>query len=282
MHHHLSKLSPILNLIFGGCNALYLMSNLPGIVHVRRLYHKTRFFHGGGDYVRFWGAFETAEAARKHLADECPSNYAEADLTEVNRESFLQVHLFDYPIIFWLNKIQGEYKSLIDFGGHIGVKYYAYEKFLPHLQGINWTVVEVPFAVERGRKEASERGASNLTFSDSLDNKQCDVLFISGAMQYASKSIGELLDSMHSFPRLIILNKLPVHLGADLYTLENFGNAKIHYRIFNKDNFDELLHRRGFRKIDTWTIPSREITIPFAEEQVKKMEMQGQVWERIL
>jgi|WetSurMetagenome_2_1015567.scaffolds.fasta_scaffold32673_3 putative methyltransferase (TIGR04325 family) len=274
-----SRVLQIFDLILGGLKALFTTSRVPGIIHFRRFYYKTRFFYGSGGYVRFWEAFDTAEAAKKSLGPDCPSSYEDADLTEINRESFMQTHLFDYPVMYWLQKLHGQYDSLIDFGGHIGVKFYAYQNFLPFLKKTDWMVVEVPFAVEWGRREAAERGAANLTFSDCLNGKECDLLFISGAIQYASQPIGELLDSMGSFPRFILLNKAPLHLGPDLYTLENFGSAKIVYRIFNRHNFDEQMHSRGFRKIDTWTIPSRHFTIPCAEEQVKQMEMQGQVWE---
>lgn len=261
-------------------NTFKLISNLPGVYSVLRFHYKFRFFNGGGRYIRFFGAFDSAEAAKKYLDNKCPSEYAETDLTDINIKSFSQVHLFDYPVIYWLQRYQSKFKSLIDFGGHIGVKYYAYKDLLPNINDVLWTVIEVPFAVERGRKIAFERGANNLTFANSLEGEECDVLFISGAIQYSQKSIDELLDSMNSLPRYIIINKLPVHSGSDLFTLENFGDAKIIYHIFNKNEFDHLLQIRGFNKIDVWVIPSREISIPFLEERLINFEMQGQVWER--
>ncbi len=194
----------------------------------------------------------------------------------------MQIHLFDYPVILNLLMVRNQIKSLIDFGGHIGVKYYAYKRLLPNINELIWKVVDVPFCVERGRKEASQRGATNLSFSsDILEAGECDLLLISGALQYVTPSIGELLDSMVCFPRLIIINKLPVHFGPDYYTIENFGKAKIPYRIFNKNQFDSQLILRDYNKIDTWTIPSREISIPFYREEVGQICDGGTSLEKI-
>lgn len=217
---------------------------------------------------------------KKCIGPNRPCSYEEIDLTEVNISSFMQIHLFDYPVILNLLMVRDRVKSLIDFGGHIGVKYYAYKRLIPNIDDLIWKVVDVPFCVERGRMEASRRGATNLSFSSSmLEAGESDVLLISGALQYVMTSIGDLLDSMASFPRLIIINKLPVHFGPDCFTIENFGKAKIPYRIFNKTGFDQNLLSKDFIKIDAWTIPSREISIPFYENRLDKFVMEGQVWE---
>jgi putative methyltransferase (TIGR04325 family) len=257
------------------------------ILNVPILYRICRFCYGWVFFNmsrgRFYGVFDSLEEAKKRIGHDHPSSYGDIDLTEINMDSFMEIHKFDYPVILNLLKVRNQFKSLIDFGGHIGVKYYAYKQLVPNMHELIWKVVDVPFCVERGRKEALRRGAANLLFSSNvLEAGECDILLISGALQYVTESIGEILDSMVRFPSLIIINKLPVHLGPEIYTIENFGKAKIPYRFFNKKGFNEKLLSKNFIKIDTWTIPSRNISIPFYETRLDKFAMEGEVWENTL
>ena len=255
-----------------------LIINIPLLHQLCRFCYRKLFFNKSRG--RFYGVFNSLEEAKKCIGSERPSSYGDIDLTEVNMDIFMEIHLFDYPVILNLLMMRSHIKSLIDFGGHIGVKYYAYKRLLPNIDELNWKVVDVPFCVERGRKEALRRGAFNLSFSSNMSEAgDCDVLLISGSLQYVTESIGGILDSMVHFPRLIIINKLPVHLGPESYTIENFGKAKIPYRIFNKKEFDEDLLSKNFIRIDTWTIPSRSISIPLYEARLDNFAMEGQVWE---
>ena len=243
----------------------------------RFLYGKVFFI---GNRGRFYGFFHSYDEARKHIGLESPSSYEDTDLTEVNLHSFMQTHLFDYPVMLNLLKLGNQIKSVIDFGGHIGVKYYAYESHVTDIHKLHWKVVDVPFCVNRGRKEAAQRGVTNLSFSSDISEAgECDLLLISGALQYVTLSIGELLDSMTRLPRFIIMNKLPVHFGPDCYTIENFGKTKIPYRLFNKNEFNSQLHLRGYINEDAWTIPSREISIPFHEKMLDQFTMEGHFWK---
>jgi putative methyltransferase (TIGR04325 family) len=256
-----------------------LILNTPILCQLGQFCYGKLFFYGARG--RFYGIFNSLEEAKELISSGCPSSYADTDLTDVNIDSFSQIHLFDYPVMLRLLMAINQAKHLIDFGGHIGVKYYAYKRLLPDIQDLIWKVVDVPFCVERGRREALQRGATNLSFSSDISEAgDCDLLLISGTLQYVTPSIGDLLDSMACLPRFIIINKLPLHFGSDCYTIENFGNAKIPYRIFNKDKFDLQLLNRAYNKVDTWTIPSREISIPFHEKKLDKFVMEGQVWEK--
>ncbi len=255
-----------------------LINNISILHHIGRFCYGRLFFNR--DRGRFCGLFHSFHEAKKCIGPEHPSGYEEADLTEVNLHSFMQTHLFDYPVMLHLLKLKNQIKSVIDFGGHIGVKYYAYKPNITDIHELHWKVVDVPFCVDRGRKEAAQRGVTNLSFSsDFSEAGECDLLLISGALQYVTPSIGELLDSMVRPPRFIIINKLPVHFGPDCYTIENFGKTKIPYRIFNKDEFNSQLHLRGYINEDAWTIPSREISIPFHEKKLDRFAMEGHFWK---
>ena len=257
-----------------------LILNVPILYHIGRFCYGKLFFKGRRG--RFHGLFASLSEAQKCIGPERPSSYGDIDLTEVNINSFMQTHSFDYPVMLHLLKVRDQIDSVIDFGGHIGVKYYAYKQHLPGMHELDWKVVDVPFCVDRGREEARITGTTNLSFSSHISEAgDCDLLLTSGALQYVAISIGELLGSMTHLPRFVIINKLPVHAGPDQYTIENFGKAKIPYKIFNRNEFESQLLQRKYSKVDTWLIPSREISIPFYEKKLDQFAMVGQVWKLI-
>jgi putative methyltransferase (TIGR04325 family) len=258
---------------------LKFISQVPLLRVIGKLTYKRIFLRSGRG--RFYGVFNTVEEAKSFMADSKPTSYADVDLTETNIESFMSMHLFDYPVMAHLMMGLSEIKHLIDFGGHIGVKYYVYQRYIPSLKEVNWKVIDVPFCVERGLREASRRNVKNLSFcTDLSEATNCDALLVSGSIQYVGKPLGDLLDSMKNLPQTIIFNKLPLHGGPDFYTIENFGKAKVIYHIFNKDNFEAQLRSRHYSKADEWVIESRDIFIPFFNNQLIKFSMEGQVWKR--
>ena len=50
-----------------------------------------------------------------------------------------QVNPRDYPLLFWFSELFREgATSVFDFGGHIGVKYYAFQRYLPYPDNLRW------------------------------------------------------------------------------------------------------------------------------------------------
>ncbi len=80
----------------------------------------------------FWGRFRSAEEARAAPPPSLPSTYADPTLTHLNEEVFEEIHPFDWPVMFFLRKFIDEFgaDSLIDFGGHAGVKFTAFRQLL--------------------------------------------------------------------------------------------------------------------------------------------------------
>ena len=281
----LSKLIPIIrkSQLFNKIRndeLLKVVRNLPFIYHSLRFCYKKAFDLGVGG--RFYGVFKSHHQALDHLGPNIPRSYEDIDLSDIHVQSFQEMHLFDYPIIFWLMKLNGNFQSLIDLGGHIGVKYYAYSSQMPSLKKIKWNVIDVPHMLKRGRIIASERQAENLKFSEDISLvEHAEILFISGTLQYLDTTIGEILAKIDKLPAYVLLNKVPLHNGPNLWTIENFGRAKIPYGISNRDEFKEIMRNRNYRLTDSWSIKSRSISIPFYENKLDGFAMTGQVWELV-
>ena len=85
-------------------------------------------------------------------------------------------------MIYWLNRLIecGDINSIVDFGGHTGVEFRAYRKYLHLPQDLTWQVVDAPSAVAHGQELVQCNDLASLTFSADLSTlSQPDILLCS-------------------------------------------------------------------------------------------------------
>ena len=172
----------------------------------------------------------------------------------------------DYPMLFWLNKcLVAGHTRVADLGGHIGVSYYSYAKYLDFPEALRWQVHDVPAVVQRGRQVAQERHCNgSLEFVDSF--KECDgaeVLIASGSLQYLPESLPDLLAGLLSPPMHLLLNLVPLHASRSYVTLQSIGTAFCPYRIGSINAFVNQLELVGYTRVDQWENPEKSCVIPF-------------------
>lgn len=74
-----------------------------------------------------------------------------------------QVLPSDHPVIHWLARsFDAGASGVLDLGGHVGIKYYAFERVVGYPPDLLWTVCDVPAVVARGRDPAQQRAAAHL------------------------------------------------------------------------------------------------------------------------
>lgn len=260
--------------------AVDVIRELPGIYHLRRARYKRIFFSGKSRSWALWGAYRSMDEARAQIGDPAKATYDNKQIVDVNLDWFSRVSLFDYPVIYWLARLLNERKlrSLVDFGGHIGVKYYAYRDHLSIPEDFLWQVVDVPAMIERGKQKADSQGLQALKFFDDISAAQpCELLFCSGSLQYAPNTIDEVVSKMTSRPKYIVINKLGVLPDRELVSLENFESSWIPYRIHSLQKFNQSLVNIDYKLVDSWAIEERTYDVPFIEE-AKNIKSVGQVW----
>ncbi len=180
---------------------------------------------------------------------------------------------YDYPVLFWLSKLLREdgasaARGVFDYGGHVGVKHYAYS---PHLEGVpEWTVCDVPAAAKRGAEIAQKRGARGLLFTD--DFTQADgkgILLCLGALQYIEPTLAQQLNRIPkaSQPKHVIINTTAFTEEPAFYTLNSFGTAFASYKIQNVGVFVAEMREAGYRLLDQWENPGRSCSVPFQTER---------------
>ncbi|HVR64415.1 MAG TPA: TIGR04325 family methyltransferase [Polyangia bacterium] len=241
-----------------------VVKDLPPLSTVRRFWHESRFCaeNAHGAFRGVYRSFAEARAAapRGHNV-----GFDHHVFAGVYPDRLRRIFAYDYPVLFWLKPLLAGGPKIFDIGGHVGLHYYAFPPYLPDLPGISWTVCDVPSVAQAGRRLAADRGdAANMSFTSELrDVAGHDVVLASGSLQYIeSPSLAELLGSLASRPRHLLLNKLPLHDRPTFVTLQNAKVTFTPCRMLNRAEFLGSLAALGYRVIDTWEVPERDHYIP--------------------
>jgi putative methyltransferase (TIGR04325 family) len=171
--------------------------------------------------------------------------------------------------MFWVQKSLNEgMNRFVDVGGSIGIKYYAFEKFIQYPEEFLWRVIDVPAAAQKGLEFAQTRDVrSALEFSDQItDADGIDVFFVSGALQYLPKTLAEILSGLQTPPKRIIINTTPIHTRNSYFTLNSIGTAYCAYRVQAHDEFVESIKACGYRMRHEWQNTGKSLDLPLNPE----------------
>ncbi len=243
------------------------VADLPGIRGWRRRRHEQRFRERLGH--AFSGVYPTFAAAAAAVPEGLPGDYDNEAAAGMYVDR-LQVDDHDRPALFWLlEALAAGARRICDLGGSTGIKYYAFTPLLtPFLapgSAVNWHVIEVPAAAELGARIAAQRGVGQqLTFgSEVAAASGCDVLFVSGALQYLPQSLGQILGALADKPRRVLINTTPIHASRSYFTLNNIGTACCPYRVTARDEFVEEVRSQGYLLRDHWQNLGKRLDLPF-------------------
>jgi putative methyltransferase (TIGR04325 family) len=242
------------------------VKNLPGLrtVAMRRY---ERYFAQERNANLFRGVFRTFAEAAASAPPSKGLGYDQPEPAAMYRDDLGALWPADYAALYWLSRSLPEIESVFDYGGHVGVKYYAFRRYLELGERVDWTVCDVPAVAASGRKLAQEKGAHKLHFtSDFPEVSGKSVLFCSGSLQYIEPSLPELLLKVSQLPRHVLLNSTPMSSAATYYTLNNIGTAFCPYKIQNQDELVAGMKSRGYELIDSWKTPGKSCLIPLHPE----------------
>lgn len=230
----------------------------------RRRYE--REFAQNRDGNLFRGVFATFEEAAASAPGTRPLGYDNPASAAMYLDRTRRVHSTDYPVMFWLARLFGEGRArLYELGGHIGVSYYAYRRYLPYPAALRWTVHDVPAVVAQGRRLAAERDAARqLAFSERFEEASgSDVFLAQGSVQYLPDLLAQRLAALPARPAHVILNLTPLHERESYFTLQSIGTAFCPYRVTSIGEFLRGFERLGYALADQWENPEKRCEIPF-------------------
>jgi putative methyltransferase (TIGR04325 family) len=224
---------------------------------------------------RFRGVYASFAEAEASIPPGERVGYDHVELAGLYRHRMEKACQSDYAVLFWMRQIlQAKPDSFVfDFGGHVGVSYHGWYRYLDYKPGLRWLVEDVPAIVKVGAELAAEMAADKqhgrpspgLEFtSDVLDAKGCDVFFAAGSLQYVDEDVAAMLVRIGGrLPPHLILNKMPVYDGESFVTVQSTGRAFHAYRIYNRAELVGSIERLGYKLVDDWANREQHCEIPF-------------------
>jgi putative methyltransferase (TIGR04325 family) len=241
------------------------IKNFYPIKAIRKLKYDSHF-KNIRDMNLFRGVFSTFEEAQNALPKSSNKGYDNKDSASMYKNYCNSINPSDYPNLLWLSKILQERSSIFDLGGHIGVKYYSYQKYINFPKDYNWTVYDVPAVVEEGKKWAKENNSTNLSFSnDIMGFDGAETLLLSGSLQYMDFDIAKELGNVSKKPKNIIISTALTHLDT-FYSINNIGTSYCVYVLRNEDKLIKDIEDAGYELVDKWRNEGKKCTIPFFPE----------------
>lgn len=232
--------------------------------HYRHRFATRRISHNA-----YYGVYPDHASAVAAAPTSLPVGYDHAETALQYAAWTSRVFAFDYPAMLWLHRlfVEGN-QSVFDFGGSIGIKYYAYRPYVHYPDALRWRVCDVPAVVAAGTEWASAHDThAQLSLTDQcLDADGHDVLFASGSIQYLDYPLHELISALPQPPRHILITMLPLHRDRSFFTVQNMGTLYCAYRITAEAEFISQLSQLGYRVRDRWDQPDRQCVIPFHPE----------------
>jgi putative methyltransferase (TIGR04325 family) len=216
------------------------------------------------------GVFETSEEAVQSFPTE-KTGYDNWESASMYDELSRRVESYDYPVLFWIKRIFEEERGqrncrVFDYGGHVGIKYYAFGKLIQNMPA--WCVCDVPAVVRRGRALAEARKAQ-LVFTDRFSEVAgSGILLCLGSLQYVPRTLPDLLSGLHlSKPRHVILNTTAVTDERTFFTLNSMGTSFCPYRVQNAKELVSGMSGAGYTLETSWENPGRQSTVPFQSDR---------------
>jgi putative methyltransferase (TIGR04325 family) len=226
--------------------------------------YRRYFLRASGTKRLFCGIFPDFDAALRAIPKSRLCGYDNEASADRMMGEWLGVYPNDYPVLFWLERLLPVTQNVFDWGGNVGIKYFAFRRYLDYPVRLVWCVSDLPAIVERGRLVAGREKAPALQFTSTLEAlAQADVLLASGVVQFVDDPFQRLRSVPH-LPDHLIFNKVPVYDMPSQVTLHNMGTALCPYHLFNRAAFVQSIEALGYRLSDHWTSPDVACAIPFA------------------
>lgn len=234
---------------------------------VRQLRYRRWFASVAAGAVPFHGRYRSFAEALADAPPTRPAGYDVPGAPDAHVDDMARVALSDYPVLHWLGTLLGAGTRVLDFGGHVGTKYRAFRPYLRYAQDLVWQVCDLPTVAAAGAARAAREGDPHLRFTTALaDGDGADVLLASGVLQYVETPIWELLATLRTPPRHVLLNRLPCREGEAVVTLQNINVAVVPYQVYDERMLRAEMAALGYVLVDRWAVSDRHCAIPFHPE----------------
>jgi putative methyltransferase (TIGR04325 family) len=244
-------------------------AELPGLRLLAKPAYRLLFARGRLPTNSYYGLYASFAEALADAPKSLPTGFDLPRAASLYRERLESILMSDYAVIFWLSRLlMAGQRKLFDLGGHIGISYYGFQRYLTYPNDLQWQVYDVPEVVSAGRTWASQHDpAGRLSFTQSRgDADGCDMVLASGVLQYLSFTLSEMLLALNKPPRHLLINVTPLHPKRSFFTLQRIGFSVCPYRVAAIAEFVAGVEALGYRLVDRWESFERYMRIPFESD----------------
>jgi putative methyltransferase (TIGR04325 family) len=244
-----------------------LIKKFPPVLFFRKKRFEKHFAtHVNVNYFR--GVYHSFKEASLSSPSTKPLGYNNKKAASMYKERLESVYPADYPVMFWLEKHRKEIKRVFDFGGHVGVHFYSYSKYVNVPMSAEWTVCDVESVVQEGKLLAEERHTTNLNFvTDINECESYDLFMANGSLQYLEWELHEKLGQLKNKPKFVIINTTPIHQNQKTITLQSIGTSFCPYYIRSEEEFFCGMKSIGYELVDVWKNDEKKCQIAFEEQR---------------
>jgi putative methyltransferase (TIGR04325 family) len=212
------------------------------------------------------GVFSTYEEAIAAVSPGLLAGYNNQEIVDECVDHFSTILPSDAPVLQWLERLLPSVTTILDAGGHVGVKYRAFREHLRlDDRQVNWIVYDTPAMVRAGRQRATREGLERLSFIEKpKDAPLIDLMLCSGLLQFLDIPFPELMRQLPARPRHLLLNKVATRDGRTVVTLVRIAGAEVPYQIRDRAEFLRSLDSLGYEIVDEWVLP--EFTRPITAD----------------
>ncbi|MDE1177887.1 MAG: methyltransferase, TIGR04325 family [Edaphobacter sp.] len=207
--------------------------------------------------------FRTLGEAESSLAGLGGSGHESKEYANLHLQLNESARPSDYAALYYMEKVLPAVRSVFDLGGNVGNLFYCYSKYLKGLEGVTWTVMDLPENVRRGRELAKERDASQLTFSESWqDASGVDLLIACGCLHYFEKPFAQMILELKQKPPYVLINRTAMSDGEPVATVQDNGFSHTACMLHNREQVIAGLKEIGYVLEDQWRAPELSLEIP--------------------
>jgi putative methyltransferase (TIGR04325 family) len=223
---------------------------------------KWREFNTASGRNAYWGVYSTFAEAVAAAPQTKEIGYDHEAPAQMYRSLMDHVDPSGYAVLHWLERALPKGGRVFDFGGHVGVKYYAFRSIGALPSPVRWTVYDVPAVVRSGRELAKNRRETELTFTERFEDASgADVFLGLGALQYVETSLPEWMQKLAEPPKTVIVSSMPMVEGERYVTLQNIGTAFCPYLVENETALIAGMERLGYAVRHRWKNLEKRCTI---------------------
>jgi putative methyltransferase (TIGR04325 family) len=132
---------------------------------------------------------------------------------------------YSWPVLaglLWIASRNNNRLNVVDFGGSLGSSYFQNRRFLAHLDGFAWNIVEQRKFVECGKRYFEDEHLKfYYTLDDCLKEQHADAILLSSVIQYLERPYDLLNEIIEKRFRYLLFDRTPfLTEGDDRITIQ--------------------------------------------------------------